>query len=80
MSMLLEEFLENLGKEERSHFEMLYDSDPSSKEDDDLVDRLCNWYSEKIRAYIVITHSCTLTKLHSVHLHCPSFPQGRKDE
>ena len=50
MSMLLEEFLENLGKEERSHFEMLYDSDPSSKEDDDLVDRLCNWYSEKIRA------------------------------
>ena len=44
MLMLLEEFWKNLCSEERSHLKMLYDSDPSSKEDDDLADRLCSWY------------------------------------
>ena len=43
LSMLFEEFWENLSGEERSHFEMPYDSDLLSKEDDDFADRLCSW-------------------------------------
>ena len=41
--MLFEEFWENLSGEERSHFEMPYDSDLLSKEGDDFADRLCSW-------------------------------------
>ena len=47
MSMLLKEIWENVSSEERSHFEMFYDSDPSSEEVGDFAARLCSWNEQK---------------------------------
>ena len=45
--MLLEEFWSDSTDEEKSHYEILYDSDPLGNENEKLADILCNWYAQK---------------------------------
>lgn len=57
---------------------MLYGSDPSSKEDDDIAAGMNRKNQEPIS--LSRTTPLCIAKLHSVHAHCPGFLQCRKDD
>ena len=46
-SMWLEGFWSDLTGEEKSHYEILYDSNPLGNENKKLADKLCSWYAQK---------------------------------